>query len=92
MFSADHYDSDIKPLVQAKTKVIEAELGRKLDSKERLNNVKACTKEAFDACSEEIKQEIKKKLLQAKEDARNGRAGRALSPDLVIRTPQQYQE
>ncbi|TFK78708.1 hypothetical protein K466DRAFT_606731 [Polyporus arcularius HHB13444] len=92
VFSSEYYKTDVQPLVRSKTKVMEAELGRKLDPKERLNNVKRCTKEAFDACSDEVKREIKNKVAQAKEDAENGRAGRAVSPDTTNRTPQQFQD
>ncbi|KAI0685037.1 hypothetical protein C8T65DRAFT_701762 [Cerioporus squamosus] len=80
-----------QPVVREKTKEMQAELGRKLDPRERLNNMKACTKEAFVACSSELKQEIKKKIAQAKEDALNRRTGRAVTPDPVNRTPEQYQ-
>ena len=92
LYSKDRYKAEVQPIVHAKAKAMEIELGRKLNAKERLNNVKACTKEAFEACSAEYKQELQKRLEQTKDEAVAGRSGRTLTAATAERTPQQYQQ
>ncbi len=92
LYSDQYYKSDILPLVEARRDEIEADLGRKLDAKQRLNNVKACTKQAWDDAPTAVKRDIRKTLKKMKEDRKAGRAGRGLDIDVADRTPQQYQE
>ncbi len=91
LYSKECYSTEVKAAVVAKKIEMEAELGRKLRPGERLNNVKLCTKEAYDATTTAVKIGIRKKLAQAKEDAQAGASGRTLTMD-APRTAQQYQE
>ncbi len=91
IYSKERYKTDVQPAVRARKKVLEVELGRKWLPGERLNVVKQCTKEAYDATTMHIKRDIAKKQDKAKEDAAAGRSGRGLPAD-AGRTPQQYQE
>ncbi len=91
MYSKERYKDEIRPVVLVKKAELEAELGRKWLPGERLNIVKKCTDEAYNAATMHVKRDIGKKLAQAKEDAIAGRSGRALLPE-AARTPQQYQE
>ncbi|RPD56278.1 hypothetical protein L226DRAFT_574281 [Lentinus tigrinus ALCF2SS1-7] len=92
-FSKEFYQTDVRPLVRARTKELEAELGRKLVAGERLNNVRVCTKEVYEASSREVREDIAERLRKAKADAEAGRTGRVVGiADPDDRTPQQYQD
>ncbi len=92
LFSKRHYKTHIRPVTQAVTEHLEEGLGRKLTKKERLNTIKACTKNAYASASSEIQRSIKKEIETAKENIAAGRSGRILDIDARDRTPRQFQE
>ena len=92
LFSKRYYQYKVKPHVDSTIRQLEDKLERKLTRKERLNTIKSCTSSLYEASSEEVKDEIRRDLVRAKQDAAAGRSGRVLDIDARDRTPRQYQE
>ena len=92
LFSKRYYKSEVKPVVDETIEHLERELERKLTRKERLNTIKSCTSSVYEGSSEDVKSEIKRDLVKAKQDAAAGRSGRALDVEERDRTPRQFQE
>ena len=91
LFSKNHYDTLIRPAVEAKLAELHASKGAKLDKKEVFNTVKACIAAAYNTASDDLRAGILKERAEIRERSRLAHEAAALQPT-APRTPEDYQK